>query len=80
MQMYTNYYKRELMNKGDNQPIGIVLGADKNETTVEYTLPEGNTKIFTAKYKLYIPTKEELEQELKKELQLANCAEIKEED
>ena len=79
MQMYTNYYKRELMNKGDNQPIGIVLGADKNEAAVEYTLPEGNTQIFTAEYKLYIPTKEELEQELRKELQLANRAEIENE-
>ena len=64
MQMYTNYYKRELMNEGDNQPIGIVLGADKNEAAVEYTLPEGNTNIFTAEYKLYIPTKEELKKEL----------------
>lgn len=64
MQMYTNYYKRELMNPGDNQPIGIVLGADKNEAAVEYTLPEGNTNIFTAEYKLYIPTKEELKKEL----------------
>ena len=30
MQMYTNYYKRELMNPGDNQPIGIVLGAKRS--------------------------------------------------
>ncbi len=76
MQMYTNYYKRELMNEGDNQPIGIILGADKNETVVEYTLPEGNKQIFTAEYKLYIPTKEELKMELKKELKILNQAKL----
>jgi predicted nuclease of restriction endonuclease-like (RecB) superfamily len=64
MQMYTNYYKRELMNEGDNQPIGLVLGAEKNHMAIEYTLPENNTQIFTAKYKMYLPTEEELRREL----------------
>lgn len=64
MQMYVNYYTREMMNEGDNPPIGIVLCADKSETLVEYTLPEGNNQIFAAKYKTYLPTKEELIKEL----------------
>jgi predicted nuclease of restriction endonuclease-like (RecB) superfamily len=64
VQMYTNYYKRELMNEGDNPPIGIVLGAEKNHMVIEYTLPENNTQIFTAKYKTYLPTEEELKREL----------------
>ena len=64
MQMYTNYYKRELMNEGDNQPIGIVLGAENDQMVVKYTLPENNTQIFTAKYKTYLPTEEELRREL----------------
>ena len=42
MQMYVNYYTREMMNDGDNPPVGIVLCADKSDTLVEYTLPEGN--------------------------------------
>ena len=33
------------------------------------TLPEGNTQIFTSKYKLYLPTEEELRQELQREYQ-----------
>ena len=37
MQMYVNYYTRELMNEGDNPPIGIVLCADKSDSIVEYT-------------------------------------------
>ena len=50
MQMYVNYYTRELMNDGDNLPIGIVLCADMSESVVKYTLPEGNNQIFASKY------------------------------
>lgn len=64
MQMYVNYYTRELMNEGDNPPIGIVLCADKSDTLVRYTLPENNTQIFAAKYLPYMPTEEELRREL----------------
>ena len=64
MQMYVNYFTRKLMNEGDNPPIGIVLCADKSDTLVEYTLPEDNQQIFTAKYLPYMPSKEELKKEL----------------
>lgn len=67
MQMYVNYYTRELMNEGDNLPIGIVLCADKSEAVVRYTLPQENTQIFASKYKLYMPTEEELVRELQNE-------------
>ena len=67
MQMYVNYYTRELMNEGDNLPIGIVLCADKSDSVVKYTLPEGNNQIYASKYKLYMPTEEELKRELAKE-------------
>ena len=70
MQMYVNYYTREMKNEGDNLPIGIILCADKSESVVKYTLPENNSQIFTSKYKLYMPTEEELKQELEKEQQL----------
>lgn len=65
MQMYVNYYTRELMNEGDNPPIGIVLCADKSDSVVKYTLPEDNTQIFASKYMMYLPTEEELKRELK---------------
>lgn len=60
MQMYVNYYTRELMNPGDNPPVGIVLCAEKNDAVVKYTLPEGQSQIFTSKYLTYMPTEEEL--------------------
>lgn len=69
MQMYVHYYERELMNEGDNPPIGIVLCADKSESVVKYTLPENETQIFASKYKLYLPSEEELLRELKQEYQ-----------
>lgn len=62
MQMYVNYYTRELMNQGDNPPVGIVLCAEKNDAVVEYTLPQDEKQIFAAKYMTYLPTKEELKQ------------------
>jgi len=59
------------MNDGDNQPIGIILCADKNESVVRYTFPEGgNPQIFASKYKLYLPTEKELEYELDAEKQI----------
>ncbi len=64
MQMYVNYYTRELMNEGDNPPIGIVLCADKSDSVVKYTLPEDNTQIYASKYMTCLPTEEELKSTL----------------
>lgn len=67
MQMYVHYYEREMMNEGDNPPIGIVLCADKSDSIVKYTLPEDEKQIFASKYKLYLPSEEEFLNELNKE-------------
>ena len=40
MQMYVHYYDRELLNEGDNPPIGIVLCTDKSvNLTMKFTAP-----------------------------------------
>ncbi|MDV0446324.1 putative nuclease YhcG [Methanosarcinaceae archaeon Ag5] len=65
MQMYVHYFTREMMNEGDNLPIGIVLCADKTDAVVKYTLPEDNSQIYASKYKLYLPTEEEFKNEIK---------------
>ena len=70
MQMYVNYYTRELMEPGDNPPIGIVLCADKSDTLVKYTLPLDNKQIYASKYMLYLPREEELRDEINKQLKL----------
>ncbi len=70
MQMYVNYYQRDITDKGENPPIGIVLCTDKSDAVVRYTLPEGNSQIFASRYKLYLPTEEELAAELIRERQI----------
>jgi len=67
MQMYVNYYLRELTAEDENPPIGIILCLDKSEAVVRYTLPENNKQIFASRYKLYLPTEEELAAEIIKE-------------
>lgn len=70
IQMYVNYYTREMKNEANNPPIGIVLCADKSDSFVRYTLPEENNQIFASKYKLYLPTEEELKRELEIEYEI----------
>lgn len=60
MQMYVNYYDREIRLEEENKTIGIVLCRDKSESVVEYTLPEKNEHIFASKYKTVLPSKDEL--------------------
>ncbi len=60
MQMYVNYYDREIKGKDENKTVGILLSTKKNETVVKYTLPEDNESIFASEYKLHLPTEEEL--------------------
>lgn len=67
MQMYVNYYTREMTTPEENPPRSIILCAEKDKTVVQYTLPENNQQIFVSKYKLYLPTKEELARELERE-------------
>jgi len=69
MQMYVNYYQRELAATDENPPIGIVLCTDKSEAVVRYTLPEGNKQIFASRYKLHLPTEDELASEIQRERQ-----------
>ncbi|MCI0639527.1 MAG: PDDEXK nuclease domain-containing protein [Gemmataceae bacterium] len=67
MQMYVNFYQRELTSAEENPPIGIILCTDKNEAVVRFTLPEGNKQIFASRYKLYLPTEKELAAEVQRE-------------
>ncbi len=66
LQMYVNYYDRTEKQEGENPTIGILLCTDKNNTMVEYALPKNNRQILANKYQLYLPKKEDLEQEFKK--------------
>ncbi|MCM8831946.1 MAG: PDDEXK nuclease domain-containing protein [Candidatus Omnitrophica bacterium] len=65
MNMYLNYFKAEVNEKNDNPPVGIVLGAEKDNILVEYALGGITNKLFVSRYKLYLPKKEKLRQKLK---------------
>lgn len=60
MQMYVNYYDREVKSDNEGKTIGILLSTDKNETVVRYTLPKDNQTIFSSEFRLTIPTEKEL--------------------
>ena len=60
IQMYVNYYDREIRLDEENKTIGIVLCKDKNESVVAFTLPENNEQIFASKNETVLPSKEKL--------------------
>lgn len=66
MNLYLNYFKKEVNTDGDNEPIGIVLGAAKDHVLVEYATESITNQLFISKYQLYLPDKNQLEHELNK--------------
>ena len=74
MQMYVNYYKKTQMIDGENEPIGILLCADKDDAVVEMTLGDSVKNVYASKYLTYLPTKEELIKIIKDEKELYELA------
>ncbi len=64
MDFYVRYFEQEEKAPGDGPVIGLILCSDKNEAMVRYTLLEDRNQIFASKYKLYLPTEEELQREI----------------
>ena len=68
LQMYVNYYDRFEKQDFENATIGILLCTDKNDAVVKITLPENNNTIIASKYQLYLPTEQQLIDEVKRRL------------
>ena len=66
LNMYLNYYKAEVNDEMDNEPIGIILCTDKDSIQAEYALGSLSNKIFASKYTLYIPDREQLEEQVER--------------
>lgn len=64
---YLNYYRNEVMQEGDNPPVGILLCTDKGETMAKYATAGLEHSVFVHKYQLALPSKEELEQYINSE-------------
>ncbi len=69
IQFYVNYFDRERRTEGDNPAIGLILCPDKNDAVVRYTLGEQlKRNIFASRYQIHLPTVEELESEIRREM------------
>lgn len=64
---YVKYFEENIKTEGDNPTIGIVLCSEKNETMVKYSVLNENDHLYASKYKLYIPSEEELKKEIERE-------------
>ncbi len=69
LQMYVNYYDRIEKLPHENSTIGILLCADKNDSVVKFTLPSDNKTILASQYQLYLPSENQLLEEVKKEIE-----------
>ena len=68
MDLYVRWYEENEKTLADNPTIGIILCNEKNETIVKYSVLKGSKQLFASKYKLYLPSEEELKRELEAEL------------
>jgi predicted nuclease of restriction endonuclease-like (RecB) superfamily len=64
MQMYVNFYDRDIKQPDDNPTVGLILCEHKKDAVVRYTLPHSNKQIFASRYKLYLPSEKELIKQL----------------
>ena len=81
MDMYVRMYDELKKAKDDNPTIGIVLCSETDEDIAKYSVLKGNEQLFASKYKLYLPTEEELKAEIENqktifELQRQNRKEL----
>ena len=74
MDSYVRMFDDKYLTQGDNPTIGLILCAKKNETIARYSVLNESRQIFASKYMLYLPTEEELRQEIEKERRLIEAA------
>ena len=70
MDMYVRMYDELKRTDGDNPTIGIVLCSETDADIARYSILKGNEQIFATKYKLYLPTEEQLRREIERQKEL----------
>ncbi|MGN7886742.1 PDDEXK nuclease domain-containing protein [Dyadobacter sp. 22481] len=68
LKTYINYYKKEIMNRDDNPPVGLLLVTDQNRALVEYAVADSDMQLFVSKYVVSLPSKEQLQTFIQNEL------------
>lgn len=74
MDGYVRMFDDLVATEGDNPTIGLILCAKKNETVVKYSVLKDSEQIFASKYMLYLPTEQELREEVERERRLIEAA------
>ena len=72
MDMYVKMYDEIKKSKEDNPTIGILLCSETDEDIAKYSILKGNEQLFASKYKLYLPTEEELRAEIENQKTIFN--------
>ena len=77
LNLYMNYYKHEVMQEGDNPPIGLLLCTDYGETTVQYATEGLSQNLFVSKYRLQLPSEDEIRKYLLESISEKEFMELK---
>jgi hypothetical protein len=70
MDMYVRMYDELKQNEGDNPTIGLLLCSETDKDISRYSILKGNEQLFATKYKLYLPTDEELKTEIERQKEI----------
>lgn len=70
MDMYVRLFEDRVKTEGDNPTIGIILCTEKDETVVRYSVLNDNSQLFASRYKLYLPSEQELIEEIEREKEI----------
>lgn len=68
--MYIRMYDELKRNEGDNPTIGIVLCSQTDVDIARYSILKGNEQLFASKYKLFLPTEDELRSEIERQREI----------
>ena len=80
LNLYMNYYKHEVMQVDDNPPIGLLLCTDYGVTTVQYATEGLSQNLFVSKYRLQLPSEDDIKQYLLENISEEKFKELKEEE
>jgi predicted nuclease of restriction endonuclease-like (RecB) superfamily len=80
LNLYMNYYKHEVMQADDNPPIGLLLCTDYGVTTVQYATEGLSQNLFVSKYRLQLPSEDDIKQYLLENISEEKFRELKEEE
>ena len=67
MDMYVRLFEEKVRQADDNPTIGIILCSQQSESVVKYSILAESKQLFSSKYKLYLPSEEELKTELERD-------------